>query len=996
MYSSWAQSRQPVVALSNESPSYQAYTNCTIVPRPGEKIQDGIIIIKNGVITGIGTEIDIPKEAVVKDLEGAWVYPAFIDAYTHYGLKPVKRAPWRGAAGPQYHTKKVGPYYWNQAVRPEYEVIQDFKPNKEVAKGMRGLGFACANVVPNDGIFRGEGMLVSLGEGGLKTELIAEESCMGMSFSKGSSSQAYPSSLMGSMALIRQTILDADWYEKAAKVYEKNPKQKGFEPNISLEEAVDQLNSRIPIFFETSSYLNTLRASELAKEFKLDLIYKTTGDEYKRINSFKGTGASFVVPLNFPKAYDVKDNSDARSISLGKMKEWEQAPGNPAALAKMGIPFAITTSDLKKPQKAFWANLRKAVAYGLSEADALEALTLEPARMLGVESKLGSLGKGKAANMVIASGNLFGRQGKIYETVIGGKSYKVSPRVEIDVRGKYALNLGGKTLDLTLKGESPAFKVEVKEGSTEYPATVSVTGAQVTLAFADKKTHWRLKGIFDEDRIMGTAIDPKGERFRFKARKTEPAGTNKAPKLSDVGNPADVAAVTFPNKAYGWETLPEDKTYFLQGATIWSNTDKGKFVGDVIISRGKISGVGTTLDAPQNAEVIEATGMHLTPGIIDEHSHIAISQGVNEGTHSISAEVRIGDVINPDDINIYRQLAGGVTTAQLLHGSANPIGGQSAIIKMRWGSTAEGMKFENAPGFIKFALGENVKQSNWGNAYRSRYPQTRMGVEQMMKDGFLSAKDYRKLKSDYRKFGHKVSPATDLQLETLLEILDGDRNITCHSYVQSEITMLMRLAEELGFKINTFTHILEGYKVADKMKAHGANASTFSDWWAYKYEVIDAIPYNAALLYEQGVTTCINSDDAEMGRRLNQEAAKAVKYGNVPEEEALKMVTLNPAKVLGLDKWVGSIENGKHGDVVLWSENPLSIYAKAMYTFIDGKLYFDHKRDKEMREDIQAERSRLINKMISDKGAKQPKENGMRAPRHYHCDDIDHNYDILD
>jgi imidazolonepropionase-like amidohydrolase len=438
----------------------------------------------------------------------------------------------------------------------------------------------------------------------------------------------------------------------------------------------------------------------------------------------------------------------------------------------------------------------------------------------------------------------------------------------------------------------------------------------------------------------------------------------------------------------------------IKNATVWTNEADGVLKDhDVYIVEGKIVRIAPNIDAPKEAfaKIIDAKGKHLTPGIIDEHSHIAIDRGVNEGTQASSAEVRIGDVIDPDDINIYRQLAGGVVAAQLLHGSANPIGGQSALIKLRWGQNAEDMKIDKADGFIKFALGENVKQSNWGDKNVIRFPQTRMGVEQVYYDHFHRAKNYEKQISSYNesKLKTKIIPRRDLELEALAEIVKGKRFITCHSYVQSEINMLMKVADSMGFKVNTFTHILEGYKVADKMKSHGVAASTFADWWAYKMEVMDAIPYNAAVLTKMGIVTAINSDDAEMGRRLNQEAAKAVKYGNVSEEDALKMVTLNPAKMLHLDKTMGSIKPGMSADLVLWSDHPLSINAKAEKTMVDGIIYFDAEKDLELRELNKKERQRLIQKMIQAKNkGEKTRAASARRPKMYHCETMeDFTYD---
>lgn len=380
------------------------------------------------------------------------------------------------------------------------------------------------------------------------------------------------------------------------------------------------------------------------------------------------------------------------------------------------------------------------------------------------------------------------------------------------------------------------------------------------------------------------------------------------------------------------------------------------------------------------AKVVDATDKHLTAGIVDEHSHIA-GLSINEAGHNSSAEVRMTDVVDPKDVDIYRNLAGGVTTIQLLHGSANPIGGQSAILRLKWGEDAEGLVFQNMPKFIKFALGENVKQSNW-QSY-SRFPQTRMGVEQVFMDYFQRAKEYDVLKKSGKPFRY------DEEMEAIAEILRGERFISCHSYVQSEINMLMKVADKFDFTVATFTHILEGYKVADKMAEHGVGGSTFSDWWAYKYEVNDAIPYNAAIMAEQGVTVAINSDDAEMSRRLNQEAAKTVKYGGMSEIEAWKTVTLNPAKLLHVDDRVGSIEVGKDADLVLWSGHPMSVYTKAEKTLIEGAVYFDLEKDKVQRAAIQEERSKLIALMLDAKakGAKtqSPKQN--QKPK-YHCDSL--------
>ena len=394
---------------------------------------------------------------------------------------------------------------------------------------------------------------------------------------------------------------------------------------------------------------------------------------------------------------------------------------------------------------------------------------------------------------------------------------------------------------------------------------------------------------------------------------------------------------------------------------------------DVLFSGGEIVAVGKTLAAPKDALVVDCTGKHITPGIIDCHSHMASDGGINEGTQTITAEVRIGDFIDPADITIYRQLAGGVTTANILHGSANTIGGQNQVIKLRWGALDEELKFAEAPAGIKFALGENVKQSNWGDDYTKRYPQSRMGVEQIVIDEFEAAKAYKQSWDRWNKTHAGLPPRRDLELDAIVEILEGERWIHCHSYRQDEILALMRTLELYNVQIGSFQHILEGYKVAAEMARHGATGSSFADWWAYKIEVYDAIPYNGAIMHNAGVVVSFNSDDHEMGRHLNHEAAKAVKYGGVSREEALKFVTLNPAKQLRIDPYVGSLEPGKHADLVIWSGDPLSNFSRCEQTWIDGRKYFDIDDDLQRRQQVRTKRAKLIQKILSS-GAEMAKE----------------------
>ena len=434
------------------------------------------------------------------------------------------------------------------------------------------------------------------------------------------------------------------------------------------------------------------------------------------------------------------------------------------------------------------------------------------------------------------------------------------------------------------------------------------------------------------------------------------------------------------------------ETILIRNATVLTVTKGSVDNGSVLIENGKIAAIGTNVSAPADATVVDATGKFLMPGIIDCHSHTAIEGGVNEGTLSDSSMVNIKDVLDPTDINIYRGLAGGLTVSNVLHGSANAIGGQTIVVKLRWGKSAQDMIFEGAKPGIKFALGENPKRSgqpsqnffSQGPAPERRYPGTRMGVEEVIRESFTEAKNYQAAWKEYQeqvaRGEHPIPPRKDLRLEPLVEVLEGQRYIHAHCYRSDEILMLIRLADEMGFKVRTFQHVLEGYKVAKEIAAHGAGASTFSDWWAYKAEAYDATPYNAAIMTRKGVVVSVNSDSDELQRHLNLEAAKTMRYGGLNETEALAMVTINPAKQLGIDDKVGSIEVGKSADLVLFDKHPLSNYSKALRVWIDGHEYFDRDKDLETRPKFEQQKKTLLDKENAQSGKKEGGGRNRPAP----------------
>ena len=948
--------------------NYTALTNARIYTAPGQVIENGTLLVRNGKVVQAGTSVRVPENSVVIDLKGNSIYPSFIDVFSGFGMEEPKRAQGSGRTA-QYDASRDG-FYWNDHIRPEQQAVEAYSFDKGKAASLRKAGFGVVNSHVQDGIARGTGVLLTLSESDDDARrVLDDESGQYFSFEKSvTSRQSYPTSLMGAMALLRQMYHDADWYAR------------GNTSNTDRSLEALLANKGLVQFFAAGDKDNVLRADGIGDAFGVSYVLLAGGQEYENIEQIKATGASLVVPLDFPEAFDVSNPYEAQLVSLEDMRHWNQAPTNPRVLAENGVSFAFTLHGLKSESDIF-KNIRKAMAHGLTEQQALEALTSAPARLLGKSDQIGTLQPGRLANFLVTSGPVFDENTTLYENWVRGKREVLDDMSRKDIRGTYSLAAGGKTYSLEITGKAASPKLKVMRDTAELKSNLSYSGDWVDLSFNDSGDRYRMTARVDEgsDNLQGKGVLPNGNATRMTARMTQGFEAAESEKSGTGEDAPEVLPLTYPNVGYGYTSLPTREDVLFRNATVWTSEDAGILENtDVLIRNGKIARIGQDLSAG-SARVVDATGKHLTAGIIDEHSHIA-AVSINEAGHNSSAEVRMADVLDPEDVDIYRNLAGGVTSIQLLHGSANPIGGQSAIFKLKWGQPADEMLYEDMPKFIKFALGENVKQSNW-QSY-DRFPQTRMGVEQVFLNYFQRAREYQAKKDSGEPYRH------DEEMETLAEILRGERFISCHSYVQSEINMLMKVAEKMGFRVNTFTHILEGYKVADKMAEHGVGGSTFSDWWAYKYEVNDAIPYNAAIMTRAGVTTAINSDDAEMSRRLNQEAAKTVKYGGMSEEEAWKMVTINPAKLLHLDNRVGSLAEGKDADVVLWSGNPLSVYSRAEKTYIEGIPYFDLERDQQIRQRIDRERNTLINMMLQEKDGGAKRTPRQSRKERFHCDSL--------
>ena len=996
-------------------PGLHLIDNAIVHTAPGAEPRVMDILIDNGRIVRVAESID-PGPARVWDAEGLHVYAGFIDAYV-----PV--------SAPQANTDAPGAH-WSSLIGPHRGALDGNGLPGSDAESLRKLGFTAAHIAPDAGIFRGWGAVVStagpmddpaLGRPPVYRARAAQH--LGFERARGD----YPNSHMGVVAMMRQTFIDA-----AHRARAEDPADAS---------VLDQIDPDGAFFYDSSFELEALLADKVASEFGHERVAIVgSGNEFKRLDALGDAGRAMIVPLILPGAPDVWSVGEADAVTLETLMAWEQAPANPRWLDEKGLAVSLTASKLPRNQN-FHANLRKSIDAGLAPDRALAMLTTNPAELLGVSDSLGTVEAGKRANLVVATAPIFhGSDAKgddaarILSVWIDGRHHRINDRKDTRLDGEWSLRIEGNETDLTLtvKGNN----VRVDTGDDQIKARkVSIRNDRVSFVLdgpaGDGSTV--VSGVLGPDGVIrGTTITPDQMLLQWTARRAEqtdpepaeaeperPVPSDDFPlarddaeeaaddaddRRADAGDGDDAKNDAHPAMpagapfgAYTVDRYPEPGTYLLINATVWTQSDRGILEDAyVLVREGKISFVGTGPVPEIDATVIDCEGKHITPGLIDAHSHTGLFRlGVNESGQAITSEVRIADSIDPGHINWYRQLAGGVTTAMLLHGSANPIGGQSQTVKVRWGALRpEDMHFEDAKPGIKFALGENVKQSNWGDRNTTRYPQTRMGVETIIRDRFTKAREYGLARgiltpeSAPSRSGAFLTterpPATrpaaapdpeslprDLELEILAEILAGDRLIHCHSYRQDEILMLCRVAEDFGFTIGTFQHGLETYKVAEIVRDHAVGASLFSDWWAFKVEVQDAIPWAGPINFEVGLNTSFNSDSDELARRMHAEAAKAYKYAreagiDMSRQQALNFVTRNPAVQLGIIDRVGTIEQGKDADLVVWSGDPLSSMTRAERTFVDGRQLFGPEIDAAHRERIRAERTRLIDKIMSE------------------------------
>ncbi|MCH2136267.1 MAG: amidohydrolase family protein [Phycisphaerales bacterium] len=1065
-----------------------ALTGADVIVRPGEVIEDATIVVRDGVIEAVGTDVTIPPDARLWPCDDLVVHAGFIE--------PARLIDVDHEAGAGTH--------WNGMIHPQTDLATAHGGSlgESDIKALREAGWCVVAVHPGNGILRGTGTITTTDEAArhrLQYEGLLPQ-CAGTDRG-GWGGGSGPGSLMGALALMRQVLMDARWQAAAESAAQRNR----LEPPARRDDLAALLSASLgehPMLFETDDVKDAMRAGALADELGLDIWIRGNGTEYRDLDGIASLNAPVIVPVKYPDRPKLDTIDAAQRTSLRTLQAWEQAPTNLRRLRDAGIR-TVVTSDGLAPDKVVGA-LRGAISAGLTPDQALAAVTTQPASLLGIDGRCGTIEPGKAAHLVVRSDAPFEKDAKIKSVWVGGRPTELNPDPLVSMKSQGVLHIGDhrapaevdtdkKSISLTLADETkvkakafnrtghrisaavdgrllgetnwvrlagvitdkgitgravrpdgtslpmsfaltdevesedatpdeqpvevaeredadpvagiwigqleipgaefaPPFRLELQRDGAQVTGTIDIMDSQMPVEDA----RWNeadgtlrisrglpgggeasFNATITGNAMVGTAIGPMGEAPLSASREDAPeAGdeTSEDEPEADVRYAGIPEAVPFPLGARGRFSPVEPQDVRIENATLWTCGPHGLIEdGCIVVRDGLLDYVGPIHTAPKsNGErVIDAEGMHVTPGLIDCHSHTGISGGVNEFSNACTAHVGIGDVVAGDDMNWYRQLAGGLTAANQLHGSANPIGGRNSVVKLRWGRPARAFPVEGAPTGIKFALGENVKRSS------GRYPDTRMGVESFIRDRFAAASHYADTWDRWNGLSEEeqlkeMPPRWDARLETLAEILAGERLIHCHSYRQDEILALLRTCEAYGVRIGTLQHILEGYKVADAIADHGAGASSFSDWWAYKVEVMDAIPHNGSIMHDVGVVVSFNSDDSELATRMNDEAAKAVRYGGVAPMEALKFVCLNPARQLGIDHLTGSLEKGKAADLAIWNHPPLSSYARCEQTWIDGAPVFTRADDEAMKQRDRAERARLVELILAQSLGKPP------------------------
>ncbi len=1081
-----------------------ALTKATIVVAPGQVIETGHVVVRDGRVIAVGADAAIPAEALVIEADGLYLYPGFIDAGASALFDEVKPMPLEGRSVDISKYALAGMRSDDRnGLTPEFAAGEHLKPQQGDLDKYRQAGFVAVHVLPSGRIASGTGAVVNLASLPVREALLATTTFATMQLSERGG-QDYPATLMGVHAHLRQAFLDAERHAKWQKLFaadaasiERPPVDPAFEAFNAMRAAGAKT------LFVAHSRDDHDRALNFAAEHQLRPVIWGGREAYRVIERLKKTEADVIVQVDFdeePKLEAPKPNEndslpdlpEPQRVREHKRQDWKERVSGLAALQKAGVRFAISSREAKS-QADTLKGVRQAIANGLDRDAALAALTTQPAAMLGLERELGTIEVGKPAYFIALTGPFDNEHAKVRHVVINGLRYEyhkdakpVEPTkpgepqplqvagkwtVEIDsadgkLRGELELNQSDRTLSghfQSDQGDGRLASGKATKDGIEFVVSIGAGDNTIQLKFdtvgwappttspneSQPNSTTKTVGSAHPTELRGNLKSPFGAVTKWSAKRIESApkgdlaiqlttiesvdeserkadgagATSRSPGVSpkaapapatqpnegsaanvpDATQPANAPAAgvsrseTATGKAATQEQpveFPEDRrakpiqtggNVLIKGATVLTATGKTLVGHSILVKHGTITAIGPDLMPEPGMLVIDATGRFVMPGIIDTHSHIMISNGlggVNEATSSIVCEVRVRDVINSADASEYRALAGGTTTARLLHGSANCIGGQDAVVQLKHGTSAAEHLFPGAHSGVKFALGENVKFR------QGRFPNTRLGVEATLNRAFLEALDYRRTWQEYERARTRVEgqaakngrgvgeeaasdrsdraaptdrtdpplapqpsaltpllpPRRDLRLEALADIINHQKFIHSHCYRADEILMLLRVAESHGIRVWSLQHVLEGYKVAPEIVQHGASCSTFADWWAYKVEAFDAIPHNAALLHEAGANAVIKSDDWELIRHLYLEAAKTIRYGNMPPDAALQTITLNPAKELGLADRLGSIEVGKQADLAIFNGHPFNAFSRCEQTLISGEVYFTRDR----------------------------------------------------
>jgi imidazolonepropionase-like amidohydrolase len=996
-------------------PTVFAITKAKLVVSPEEEIDQGTLVIRDGLIVAAGKDIAVPADAEVIDGTGLVVYAGFLDAGTSALLdpnrgttpvagRPIDFARFALAATPPDNRKSL---------TPEFEAPQGLKTDLAGIEQRRKAGFTAVHIVPSGRIAGGKGALLTTSGLPLREALLD-----GVTFPEfqlfNPPGGGYPATLMGAIAHLRQAFLDARRLTLHHKLYDAQTPGVARPPEDPALDALGEIaDKKHPSLFIANGVDDIHRALDFADEQQIPAVVWGAREGYQCLDRLK-TAFGVIAQVNWGNEPPLEPNKPSETL-VAKIKDplrvqedrrnqWKKTVAGLQALAETKIPFAVSSEGLGDPAEMY-KSMRQAIAAGLPRQAALAALTQNAAALLGLDKRLGTLSPGKLAHLTILNGPFDDERSKVRFIFVDGLRFEYnkdaapvpagSPAAAASLAGTWQIEIeaaDGKvaaTLDLTQSGNnlagsfrSPQGEGKVSSGKidgTKFDFVVAIGAGAQTIELKFSGTTETVA----EGKLAGTLKSAFGAATKFSATKKlpgEPGAKNPVALTIDTGNDPKTAQADTPGEP---EKKPEQAAaefpveleadrlqhsivtggnMLIKGATVLTGQGEPRPNTSILVKQGKIVAVGPDLAAEEGVAVIDASGRFVMPGIIDTHSHIMFADGmggVNEGTVSIVPEVRVKDVVRSNDPSAYRALAGGVTAARLLHGSANVVGGQDAVVKLKFGRPAKEQIVQGNPQGVKFALGENVKfQTN-------RFPNTRLGVEATLNRAFLEAVDYRRIWMEYKKasepkgtvagsgsgnaagaanaaspVGGLLPPRRDLRLEALADIVEHQKFIHSHCYRADEILMLLRVTSDLGIRVWSLQHVLEGYKVAPEIVAHGASCSTFADWWAYKVEAFDATPYNAALLAEAGANVVLKSDDAELIRHLYLEAAKMVRYGGAAPDAALRMITLNSARELGLEGRMGSIEPGKDADLAIFSGHPLSAFSRCEMTIIDGEVYF--------------------------------------------------------